>query len=504
MTKVFGRSLKERLSKKYLDWAELLPKFQGGPIYKLQMIRAHQRKISIKYKQKRCKPDNSRIILSKLCIVTTYQLEDFGLMHRAIERMFPKNKKVSKFLNDLKKDESSIYGSSWSDIGFITKEKKIRFRDEQYVDELPRYVEQVSVSYHRIMPSLACLSFYFYIDDEFNEILANDQKREYLSIVLFNSINPFRISRTGYSIKVGTNNSREIVRTKILNLYKCTSDWIEKEAKSTEFASCTKSVVEYYAISGCPSDPNQLREWVDTNCDWLGDYGISVNKYDSYRSSNMIYCTSSYPSNETQVHNLVLLDDGNSKEWYIDFKLSSISVNASIFSVIDYIKKSFEKYRWLGFLQLANLDARVLKNSVNASRLKQLGVILNRIIHEFGESKTWIVFSFDDVADLKTSDVNEELSLGECVIRDAEFRLNYLRKSFEVIDVGFTGYLELQNIFAMYKLQRWIFILSVVVTLSTIVGIASNFDDILVMYNKIHGSFNDIINKAVSMLAYLL
>ena len=70
----------------------------------------------------------------------------------------------------------------------------------QFVDKPPEHVKVVHVSYHRIMPSLACLSFSFNIDEKFSEALANKQNCDYFPPVVFKSINPFRKFLRGYSM----------------------------------------------------------------------------------------------------------------------------------------------------------------------------------------------------------------------------------------------------------------------------------------------------------------
>lgn len=490
MIKAIEKSTRELLSKKYLDWAEVLPKFQGGFIHELQLIREHQRKWSGRRFQNRIKPDNASIILNQVRSVITFQLEDFGLVQRTVGKLFPNSEKVREFIKDLKKKESSIHASSWNNIGLIVKDKGLYAGETQYVDELPDHVKVVHVSYHRIMPSLACLSFSFYINEKFSESLANKQNRDYLPPVVFKSINPFKKFPRGYSMGGGSEGAREVVRKHVLGLSNCINKWLEKETKLSDSMSFTKAVVEYYIINGNPTDADEASKWFETNRGWLGDYGISVSEHDSYKSSNFMYCASSYPNKDIPVYALVSFDDGNNEERYIDFKLDALSVYASMFSTIDSIQNSLEKYRMSGFLQLAKFDTRVLKNSGSASRLKRLGVILNRISHEFAEGKHWIMHSLEGIEDLKNSFFNEERKLRKNIIENSEYRLGYLTKAFDVVDLGLTGYLEIQNIYAMYRLQKWMFVLSLVITIATIVGVVANWDDLLKLWEKIHEMHN--------------
>jgi|UPI00037D2872 hypothetical protein len=490
MIKALGKSIRKLLSKKYLDWAEVLPKFQGGAIHELQLIREHQRKRSSRRFQNRLKPDNASITLNQVRLVVTFQLEDFGLVQRAVGRLFPNSEKVNEFVKDLKKKESSIHASSWNNIGLIVKEKGLYVGETQYVDELPEHINIVHISYHRILPSLACLSFSFYIEEKFSEILASKQNCDYLPPVLFKSINPFKKFPRGYSMGGGSEGAREVVRNQISTLSDQLNNWLEKITKLKGSASLTKSVVEYYIINGNPTDFDEVGKWFDTNRGWLGDYGIKPSQHDSYKSRNLMYCSSSYPNNDIPVYALISFEDGNEEDQYLNLKLDALSVNASLFSTVDTIQNHLEKNRKSGFLQLAKFDTRILKNSGSASRLKRLGVILNRISHEFAEGKHWIVHSLEGIEDLKPSFFNEEQKLRNAIIENIEYRLRYLSKAFEVVDLGLTGYLEVQNIYAMYRLQKWMFVLSLVVTLATIVGVVANWDDLLKLWEKVNEMHN--------------
>jgi hypothetical protein len=180
----------------------------------------------------------------------------------------------------------------------------------------------------------------------------------------------------------------------------------------------------------------------------------------------------------------VLFEGVDDEAKYTDLKLGALSVNASLFSTMDSIQDSLEKYRRLGFVQLAKSDARILKDAGSASRIKRLGVILNRIRHEFSEGKHLIAHELDDLGGLKTSSFGEEEILRNYIIKSFDYRLGCLIKAYQVVDIGLTGYLEVQNIYVMYRLQAWMLVLSIVATFATIVGVAANWDDLHELWGK--------------------
>ncbi len=484
MARDLGKSIREVVSKQYLDWAEALPRFQGGPIHELQLIRERQRQWSSRRFQNRIKPDDASIALKQIRIVFTFQFEDFNLVRRAVGKLFPNSETASEFVKDLKRKESSIHSSGWSSIGLIAKEKRFYVGETQYVEELPEHVKVIHVSYHRIMPSLACLSFSFHIEEKFSESLAIKQNHDYLPPVVFKSINLFKRFPRGYSMGSSGEGAREVVRGHALGLSNCFHFWLQRATKLSDATSFTKSVVEYYVVNGHPTSSDELAKWLKSNRGWLGDYGITVSDHDSYRSSNLIYCSSSYHNKDMPVYNLVSFEDADDEDRHVDFVLDGLSVNASLFSAIESIQDSLEKYRRLGFVQLAKFDARVLRDSGGASRIKRLGVILNRISHEFNEGRHWIAHSLEGLEDLKTSSFDKEQILRTNIIENFDYRLGCLIRAYKVLDIGLTGYLEVQNIYSMYRLQRWMLVLSIVATFATIVGVAANWDDLHELWEK--------------------
>jgi hypothetical protein len=158
---------------------------------------------------------------------------------------------------------------------------------------------------------------------------------------------------------------------------------------------------------------------------------------------------------------------------------------------MDSIQDSLEKYRRIGFLQLSKSDARVLKDAGSASRIKRLGIIINRISHEFNESRYRIAHLLDGLGDLETSSYSREQILRNNIIENFDYRLGCLSKAYQVVDIGITGYLEVQNIYVMHRLQTWMLILSIVATFATIVGVAANWDDL----HKLWGKASEMHNK---------
>ena len=232
MFKNRSKVIRQFLSKKYLDWAEVLPKFQGGIIQQLQTIREYQRKSAQNDFQRRIKPDEATITLKAIRIVVPFQFEEFQIIQKIVSKFFPNSEKVSKFISDLKNSESSISASGWSNIGHIIKDNSqdgfSSFTETHCIKNIPEYVESIHVSYHRIMPSMACLSFTFNLEESFSKQLENKQNSEHLDSVILNEFIPFRNNMSGYSMSFG-NESQNAIQKHIFNLIANFGDWLKNK-----------------------------------------------------------------------------------------------------------------------------------------------------------------------------------------------------------------------------------------------------------------------------------
>lgn len=490
-----GKIIRQYLSKKYLDWAEALPKFQGGFIKKLQTIREHQRKTSNIVFKRRKKPDNVILIMKKIRIVIAFQLEQFQLIQKIVRKLFPNNEKIRKFVKELKDEESSIHAMRWQNIGLIVKDEGLYFGEKQLVAILPKYVKMIHVSYHRIMPSIACLSFTFHLEDEFSQQLNYKQSLEYLLPITFNDIFPFRKRGSSYSMG-GENDggAQKIIREDIFNLVTNLFDWLKKRALINQQFNIATSIIEMFELQRNPLDKKQPQEWINENNGWLNDYSISMSEYDSYRNEYSSYCESTYHSKKWHSYILTFFKDNSKEEdHFLDLKMDSLAVMAAIYSILEDIQKLLEKNRKLGFHSLAEFDTKILNKNSNIIALKRLGALLNRLNHEFEHNNIWIKHSLEGISDLKSVHSENEHDLTKVIISNVIYKIDTLIKSCDIVDAGLTSYLTVQNIYAMYRLQRWMFILAIVVTIATIVSVLSGWENLKKLWTEFEPWYKNYI-----------
>ena len=134
-----------------------------------------------------------------------------------------------------------------------------------------------------------------------------------------------------------------------------------------------------------------------------------------------------------------------------------------------------------GFKNLYKRKKLTRKNQYNIQELKRTIVIISRFEHEFKQSGHWIAHSISGVGELIEPFRNETVSLGKNTIDNANYQMKQVKESATIIDSGLTNYLSVQSIYVMYKLQKWMFILSIVVTIATIIGVLSGWNNLKIL-----------------------
>ena len=77
------------LSKKYLDWAETLPKFNGSFVMNLQHIREHQRSRSEDEFKRSRPPEGTEIEHLYFRLIEIFHIEEFDKLLEGLIRLFP-------------------------------------------------------------------------------------------------------------------------------------------------------------------------------------------------------------------------------------------------------------------------------------------------------------------------------------------------------------------------------------------------------------------------------
>ncbi|MBE0448899.1 MAG: hypothetical protein IBX64_12570 [Actinobacteria bacterium] len=474
-------NLKLKISTKILDLVEGLPRFRKGTISSLQDIRERQKKWSSKEFNRRNAPKESKIELNQITLILTFEHEDFHNAIKGLKQYFPKNEKIQKFVTSLKESVDKLHASSWHNLGYIAREKGVYLPDVAVDERLPIDVENVSLSFHRITPSVACVMFDFQLNDSVSKALSKIQDQVYLGPVEFKKLWPLSSLHHAYTMGTGgdcaikfIDNEKDSVRTGIEAWVKKGFGWKPKKMDAVSY-------IDIYKISGNPIDIDERRNWLREYTCWLDEYGIDANGFDTLEGEDFLVSRPRSREQKYMVSDVVARFESKGESEFgdfFDYKVRAIAVSSTIFSVIEKYRNKIEILRGHGFKNLYKRKKLTRRNQYNIQELKRSIVIISRLEHEIKQSAHWIAHSISEVGGLISLIRNETVDLGKSTIDNANYQLKQVKEAAAIIDSGLTNYLSVQSIYVMYKLQKWMFILSIVVTIATIIGVLSGWNNL--------------------------
>jgi hypothetical protein len=193
-------AIRARYAKFILDVAESLPNFNGGVIANFQDQRKHQRKNAQEDYDRSRIPEGVQVRLHSFTLIRPYLVEDIKTLEAWIRDLFPKSIFQPLQPREMLGESKSLSGSSWAAVGaIVAKRDRIFPGATVIIPALPPEFESISVTTHRVLPSLFALSFEASLADTVSADLERLQKQKYLSEIKFRSWFPFTLRRWGSS-----------------------------------------------------------------------------------------------------------------------------------------------------------------------------------------------------------------------------------------------------------------------------------------------------------------
>ena len=332
-----------------------------------------------------------------------------------------------------------------------------------------------------ILPSLACIIYEFNLDISVSEKLTKIQDKPFLGAVEFKSLwPPSRIHR-GYTMGASSdsainsmNNAKNSVRDNVESWVKNGFGW---KPEAIGFAS----YIDVYEITGNPEDLDERRSWLKDNRAWLYDYGIDVNGINTLEGDGFLISDPRSSERDYLISDVVCKFESKNKSQFGDFleyKIRAIAVVSTIYNVLEKYRRRIEFLRAHGFKNLYRRKKLTRKNQYNIQEIKRTIVIISRLEHEFNHSRHWVMHSISEVGELTDLIRKEHVDLGKNTVSNFNYQVKNIKEAASIIDSGLTNYLSVQSIYVMYKLQKWMFILSIVVTIATIIGVLSSWNSL--------------------------
>jgi hypothetical protein len=468
--------LTELLSRKVLDIVEALPRFQGGPIANFQRIREYQReRADIAYERRKGLKGES-VSLRTFSFAGFYEFEQFSTLNGSLGRLF-NGAKFEKQIKEIQSSEERLDGASWSDLGSILRTKpKFPFTNFTYDERLPAAIDRISISHHRILPSLAALEIQCWVSSDFVEKHARLAETRYLPTLTSSSLNPKRFLR-GYSIS-GETEFEERLDAHIEQACTAVKEWLEKVLGGVANCLTYTSIYPWYCLSLLKNNES-LSAALSSRKNWLRPYGFSDVPFDLYMSvsDRTAFCLGSRRKSDNFG---VIFSEGNSDQQtgIVTCALRGIVTPLVLSAMITQCRNEIESLRSKGFNEVMSHGSKMLQSGKTIQSFKFANLRVKRFEFEITNSQHWIQHSMDQAGIMETVHNDQKSTFKNDYYSGLKNRVKTIVESSDLLDKAMSERLQIESILAMHNLQRGALALTVVGLLVAVVGLVSSWDDL--------------------------
>jgi len=366
--------LRNTLGRKYLDWAEKLPKFGGGVIAMLQQTREDQRKQSEDAYTRSRPPQNTEIEYLYFRLIEMFHIEDCDQLMEGLLHLFPSLNEDWRiehryFLSFFRHQAGRISRSAYLNLGHIVREREGRLFAGSYreMSELPAEVDYIGVWLHKILPSVFVVTLDVHLTDGATQRLLELQNRYYLPKIRFKKLVPWGTTGFGYSAIP----AEVVMRQEILGWLKRLRGKVEaciKPFVSGYFMQQSSDkiarlpVIEVYALRGIPEGKEPLNAWMKTARGWWESLGFSFYGYNTYSDGKILFVTQDTDLDDglsKSAHRLVVLwkpylasistegfgRDEGAVAHHTEYKLTAMLPIIAVSEFLEFSQRNIEKLR---------------------------------------------------------------------------------------------------------------------------------------------------------------
>jgi len=478
------------LGKMYLDWAEMLPKFGGGFVARLQHIRERQRKHASE-SAVRCRLPEGFSFRYSLCVLTElFTLENLDALDKGVRALFPAGSLGSHLPDFIGTDAPGLADSSWWNVGVLVRESKfLPGPPTAKLETLPPEVEYISMQVQTLLPSALVACFCAFLNDRATSRLRQLIEATYLPTVRFQRWVPFGLFRGARSETSAESVRKDAVLGELLRIRVGIEHALGQFFQGYFFSrgeSGTPKLpgIEVLDVVGMPSDSEQL---------WWG-WGIPLGldhgriAFNGYREGNQIFVFSGAGRDDLPVaHSFLTLHDAPEGESVRDNRLTDLTEGL--------IGEIGEGLTLLGFLReirsaVEDLRSRIYRRLAGKSflvgfradirlhrRLQKESLLLNRLGLELAQHEKMSGAGPSGLSRfVALSKQLKERDLGKEVSNRIDFQLDTISKHLDFVSRSFSDYVSARNMDLTFRLQIQVYVLTALATLATVLpAISSNW-----------------------------
>lgn len=490
--------IKSSFSKWYLDFAEKNSKLNLSVVKKLNRIRKRQRNDSRKLKEKTQIPEEITFNFTNLLLFRIYPVEEISDLELGIKKLFPMTYDYGN-INDIFEKKSTLTGASSAIIGNLCnssdKGKRISHERTTYINSLPTSVKYVQVGLHRMIPSFYILTFNAILSDSVSKELMVITQKEYLSDLVFKFLSPQKVTTNYHEIPVNIIMPQKIAdwQGKIFREIKdCITNLIVQKPKLIRRKNLQNlKGIELYTISNDKHFDDDVKEWNDHH-HYMNYWNIPINTLLTFKNDKFLLIFPEYHTKHINNYKIIANADAIDKEnekmgftFERDFIINSLLQDVSfIFAPYDMLKsfqRILENSRYNLLIKMGNT------NKPNFSVLIKLISSIQKILfnieqfnYEFKRYIDWFKEITEDVEDAKMFHRSEKKTylLPNFIIAEINGMKDFLKDNISLIQSSFNDYLNYSNLNVATKLQKRMYLLTVIITLATLLGLWINWQKI--------------------------
>jgi hypothetical protein len=471
------RNLRLRFSEKILDCVDALPRFRAGFVSDLQETREFQRKAATDKLLLSKAPEGARIEFNRMLVMMTVEHEEFSLIVDGFSKAFVDDASglASRFVDNFQSSIDDLHSAGWHNVTTIVRDNSNYFPQLKMDPSLPNHIDQVSIFCHRLLPSLACLVFELKLNSSFAQRLMEIHSREHLPPVTFTNF--FPLNRFHHSLSYNTDIVDDLISEEKNSLRLDFKRWVNRNFSG--LSKISFSYIDVATIYGAPDDKELCSDWMVDNRHWLSTFGLRIVDLQTYEGEGFIIskfrslnnfdfnvsCTVAKTAGQPEYHGGYIFDPC----------LNSILLSTVLSNFFKSLELALRKYRSAGFKKIFSKNLKKIDHSSDILNLKRLLVKISRLKQEFEESFAWIAKDIGAINPVRRFGRKKPDDYSGVLMNNLSSYVKSIEAAAKVVDDGMTSFLSVQSISAMYKLQRRIYFLTIVVTLATIVGVLANW-----------------------------
>jgi hypothetical protein len=477
----FSDQIKKALTRRALDIAEVLPKFQGGFLQRLQSMRQRQRKAAADLHTATRASSGIDVTYVGFRLFELFPAEEHDKLSTGLRRLFPTRQYGFDEIDRFTSTAGEMFNGGWSNIGVLVRDRSLIWSlQNRLLPELPEEIQSVEVSVHKILPSAIVAVFDVTLTQTATKTLKTLHEQHYLPEVWFHKWFPWR----KHSWARSESRAERAMKDAILEWESSLHFAVEQIVTSYLSGFFRRAVnrrlplIDIFAVSGVVATedtetalPKSVASWMESlvllprawsleTC--VGDNLIFAWKEDADERPCVPY---------RLVETYAQLPQEKGDQYFTRRgRLDALLPYLCFIEAISSVQVQLEALRILVYRTLTRTGffRRRLRREIRLNdRIQKEAMFIGRLTLELEDAKPWIKHEtriLQNVFRQYVEPGQAKFSLPDMLEGMLNFRFDRVKKHLAFVAKMFTEYVSRRNLAVMYRLQRQVLFLAIIAT----------------------------------------